>query len=233
MRETILKPSHLSVFNFARAFGLMKTPTPEELLKTVEDLQKVQGDALIIGGLAVGHHGYERATHDVDILYPNNAEFPLLRALKKDFKIVLKASNGWHHLEHRRTKVRLELIPEGGLTTYGFIPGPHVVGGEKGIISLVGLAWLKLVSGRGKDLVDLVELAKVKPQKMAAVTEKLPPELREKYESLLVQARTEVKNDPGRIENAQRAPDNAEESPATYGARKRSARKRHKPVRKR
>src|SRR5439155_1887753 len=109
----ILNRSYLRTFAFAKAWGFVKTPAPEALLATVTDLKKVLGDALIIGGLAVGHHGHERVTEDVDILYPNYAEHDLLRVLSKSFKIVIKAKSGWHQLEHRKTKVRLELVPEG------------------------------------------------------------------------------------------------------------------------
>ncbi len=169
------------------------------------------------------HYGYRRYTNDIDILYPNYDEADILRRLKKDFKIVLKAKNGWHHFEHRKTKVRLELIPEGGLTTYGFIPAPQTVGGDKGFISLFGLAWMKLVSGRMKDEADLVEIAKSgQLNAMKKFTARLPEELQARYKDLLARAERELHTDMGRIENAERA----EEPSAHYGKRKSKAKSR-------
>ena len=225
MAEAVLSPSHLSVFAFAKGCGFVTTPSPDDLMRTLADLRTVQGTALVIGGLAVGYHGWERVTHDIDILYAD-ADGSILGRLKHDFKIVLKARNGWHHLEHRKTGVRLELIPEGGLTTYGFIPGPKLAGGENGFISLHGLVWLKLVSGRGKDLADVLELAKVKPVEMAAVRTRLPSDLVERFDGLLAQARRELENDPGRLPDSLAkgsGESTAEEAPARYGKRKRRA----------
>jgi hypothetical protein len=212
--ELVLTRSQLATFDFSRAAGAVKTPSSADLQIALADLSPVLGPALVAGGLAVIHYGYERNTQDIDILYPNYDEADIVRRLKKDFKIVLKAESGWHHFEHRKTKVRLELIPEGGLTQYGFIPGPKIVGGENGFISLFGLVWMKLVSGRGKDDADLMEVAKSgNLTSMRKLNGKLPPELRERYTAILDRAERELKTDRGRIENA----DRAEEPSAKYG----------------
>lgn len=175
----------------------MDTHSSEAIAEALADIRLAQGDALIAGGVAVIHYGYQRYTHNIDILYPNYDEAEILRRLKKDFKIVLKAGNGWHHFEHRKTKVRLELIPEGGLTQYGFIPGPKTVGGENGFISLFGLVWMKLVSGRLKDDADLVEVAKSgQMSAMRKLAPKLPSELQQRFTELLARARSELDNDP-------------------------------------
>ncbi len=216
-----LTASHLTAFNFAKAWGFVKTPSADEILATLKDLQPVQGSSLVIGGLAVGYHGWERVTGDVDILYAH-ADGLILQRLKKDFKIVLKAKNGWHHLEHRKTKVRLELIPEGGLATYGFIPGPKTVGGEGGFISLHGLAWLKLVSGRSQDIADLVQLAKIRMDDMRAAKDRLPPELQPRFEEVLVQAQKELDFDPHH--NGDHGAPGVKESAPRYG--KKAARKK-------
>jgi len=230
MKHAVLTPPELYIFDFGRGFG-MDTHSSEAVARTLSDLRKAQGSALIVGGMAVIHYGYRRYTHDADILYANADEFDLLRRLKKDFRTVLKAKSGWHHLEHRKTKVRLELIPEGGVGTYGFIPGPKTVGGKEGLISLLGLVWLKLVAGRGKDDADLLELAKQQWNEMSALVERLPPELRDRYSELLAKAKREFENDPGRLpDDLADARDKAEESAATYGRKKRV---RRKPVAKR
>jgi len=201
----------------------MNVPGSEALVKAMEDFRKVQGSALIAGGMAVVYHGYERSTKDVDALYATVDEAQIVKRMKPDFKIVLKAKNGWHHFTHRKTGVRLELIPEGGLTTYGFIPGPKTVGGEDGFISLHGLIWLKLVSGRAQDIADLITLAKLKLNEFIAQREKLPPELHVRFDELITQARKEIANDPNRGGNE---PDRAREQPARYSSRKRQKTKR-------
>jgi hypothetical protein len=208
------------------ALGGMQVHGPEEMAKTFEDLRKVQGSALIIGGLAVIHYGYQRYTHDIDILYAN-ADGNILQRLKADFSIVVKAQSGWHELKHRKTGVRLELIPEGGLGTYGLIPGPKTAGGEGGFISLLGLVWLKLVSGRSKDNADIVEVAKARPGELDALSDKLPEELRGRFAGLLAQAEKEKRNDPGRMPDGFVEDTDAErvsEAPARYAKKKRAAR---------
>jgi hypothetical protein len=216
--EITLSRSQLATFDLGRAFGAVDTPSSEKLVITLSDVSKSLGSALVVGGMAVIHHGYERNTQDVDLLYSNHDEFELLRRLKKDFKVVSKAKSGWHHLEHRKTKVRLELIPEGGLGTYGFIPGPKTVGSDGGFVSLKGLIWLKLVAGRMQDLADIVILAKQRMKVLRRLKSELPQEFHERYEELLVQAQRELDTDPdpnsligGRVR----------EAPARYGKRKR------------
>jgi len=219
--HALLAPAELAIFEFGRGFG-MDVHSAAEIARTLEDLNAARGNALIAGGIAVIHHGYRRYTHDVDILYANTDEFSLLKRLQKNFKLVLKAKNGWHHLEHRKTRVRLELIPEGGLTNYGFIPGPAAVGGEQGCISLRGLVWLKLVSGRIKDIADLVELAKIHGRKFSSVREQLPSELQPRFTEIEAQAEKEMASDPNH--SSSEDADRAKERPAEYGKRPRAKR---------
>ena len=225
MRGAILTQAQLSVFDFGKGFG-MDVHSSEEIARTFKDLQAVQGNALIIGGMAVIHYGYKRYTHDIDILYSNYEEAALVKRLKKDFKIVRKAESGWHHFTHKKTGVRLELIPEGGLTTYGFIPGPKTVGRDGEFISLFGLVWLKLVSGRAQDNADIVVLAKHRMPEMRALTEKLPPELRERYKEALLQAQKEIDTDPNIDHDEPESETRAKEAPAQYGAKKRTPRRK-------
>lgn len=193
--QAILSPRERHIFDFVQGIAV-NTPNADAIEQTLQDLRPAQGTALLIGGLAVIHYGYERSTADIDILYAQ-ADSAILKRLRSRFKTVLKSKSGWHHLQHRKTGVRLELIPEGGLTTYGFIPGPAVVGGSDGYISYFGLVWLKLVSGRLKDLADLSELAKRNMKHAEAVRKKLHPDLQKQYRAVLAQARKEIENDPG------------------------------------
>lgn len=209
----------------------MNTPTSEELKRTLEDFRKVQGKALLIGGIAVIYYGYERSTTDVDALYAYH-DGGILKRLEADFKVVLHAENGWHHLEHRETGVRLELIPEGGLTTYGFIPAPRTTGGENGVISLSGLIWLKLVLGRSKDDADVVEVAKVRRVDVEGCRAKLPSELHKRFDGLIARAKRELAFDPSRNPNLMPPTDRVQEAPARYGkpTRKRQTSAAKKPA---
>jgi len=224
MRQAVLTKAQLSTFAFNRGAAMFfgqkpQTPAPKDLEKALVDLRKVQDEALIVGGIAVIHYGYERATKDIDILYANG-DTGILERLAPFFEVTLKAVSGWHHLQHKKTGVQLELIPEGGLTQYGFIPSPRTVGsGKEGVISLLGLVWLKLVSGRLQDLGDLSRLAKIRFEEMKLLEKILPPELRDRFSELLNQARKEINNDP------HAKPSQVQEAPAAYTKRKAKKRK--------
>ena len=173
----------------------MDAPGSNEMQKVLTDLKPVLGSALVIGGLAVIHHGYRRSTDDADILYANSDD-TILKRLSDKFKLVKKAKNGWHRFEHKVTGIRLELIPEGGLTTYGFIPGPRFFGSDRGFLPLWGLLWLKLVSGRGKDEADIMELARAGMEGVLAAREKLPEEFFARFDALIARVKLEIENDP-------------------------------------
>ena len=195
VKSSVLRPSYLQAFDLAKAFNFKMTPSSEELVKVVNDLREVLGSALIIGGVAVGHYGFERTTTDVDILYKNR-DVKILQRLGKHFDIVVNAESGWNEMKHRSMGIRLELIPEGGLGQYGFIPFCDTVGGQDGFISLSGLIWLKLVAGRRKDDMDVIELYKCDPKKVSAARSSLPVELHERYDKLASSAQNELDNDP-------------------------------------
>jgi hypothetical protein len=187
--------------------------------QTINDARKALGDALIVGGVAVGYYGWKRVTLDVDILYAAT-DGKILSHLRKDFKLVIKAKSGWHELQHRKTKVRLKLIPEGGLGTNGFIPSPKTAGGNEGIISLLGLAWMKLVAGRSKDLTDLVEIGKTRLPEMKALALRLPAELQPHFSEVLAQAQKELAYDPHN--NKDHGIPGVKESPAPYGKKRKT-----------
>ncbi|MCZ7648541.1 MAG: hypothetical protein M5U26_25325 [Planctomycetota bacterium] len=219
MPRSVLSESHLATFDFNRAVS-MNMPSSQAMDEALADLREVQGDALLIGGLAVGYYGHERGTKDIDILY-SNLDGEILKRLSKHFKVVRNAPNGWHHLEHKKNGVRLELIPEGGLTTYGFIPSPYTVGGRDGFISLWGLVWLKMVSGRSQDMADLVNLAKKHLDSMLALRDRLPSELHERFDEVCRQAKLELGSDPNtRDDIGAPDPGYVQDVAAKYGKRR-------------
>ncbi len=200
----VLTDLQLATFTFGRAFSF-NIPESSSIGAALKDLTEVVGDGLIVGGIAVIHHGYERTTTGIDVLYAYR-DASILTRLSPHFNVIKKPASGWHHLEHKRTGVRLELIPEGGLTTYGFIPGPYIVGGQGGVVSLLGLVWLKLVSGRSQDDADIVSLAKIRLEEMKGLAGQLPAELHDRYLSHLQRAEQELSSDPSGDPNAP-APD--------------------------
>lgn len=246
LRTAVLRPSYLQAFDLAKAFNFLLTPSSEEMVRVVTDLREVLGSALVIGGVAVGHYGLERTTTDVDILYKNR-DAKILQRLGKHFDPVLSAESGWHEMKHKATGIRLELIPEGGLGQYGFIPFCDTVGGKDGFISLPGLIWLKLVAGRRKDELDIIELYKRNPEKVLEARAVLPGELLERFNAFVSIAQGELDNDPylhpekymimklenGTIVDLSKKPNGRDssgssvvsEAPAPYPAAKKAARK--------
>ena len=129
---SILTESQLATFDFARGFG-MKTNSSEDVAATLNDVISALGSAVIAGGMAVIHYGYERYTKDIDVLYAA-ADTKILKRFESAFYIDRQAAHGgWQYLTHKKTGIKLKLVPEGGRSAYGFIPGPQAAGREKRI----------------------------------------------------------------------------------------------------
>ena len=119
---------------------------------------------LIVGGLAVQEHGYERVTVDVDIVVPDVAE--AVEFLTADL------SGPFHRLaedrvEDRRNGVKVDLLPAGHVLRVGCkvpFPQPREVSEFPKIVTVEQLVSLKLDSFTGsplrrvKDKADVVEL---------------------------------------------------------------------------
>ena len=198
------------------------------MTKTLADLKPLQGTALLIGGMAVIEHGYVRYTEDIDLLY-TNSDTKIIQRLSQHFNVVIRSESGWHQLEHKETKIRVELIPGGALGHYGFLPFCNEVKGEAGYISVAGLVWLKLIAGRSRDETDIIELYKREKAraKVVAARAQLPAEFHERFDILIAKAERELQVDP--YQNFQNRPyvddDNdsggavVAEAPATYSKR--------------
>jgi len=127
---------------------------------------------LVIGGLAVNHHGYMRVTADVDILVSREEAVPLYRRLKSE--------PGWkRHAEGFKNTivgVGLDICVEGERTSPGSIeefPSPaelkKVAVRPLPVLALPELIALKVMSGRARDDADVVELLKRHHKGMAAL----------------------------------------------------------------
>ena len=138
-------------------------PSVDVALPEVRRLFTEAGVAfLLVGGVAVVHHGYARTTEDVDVL---------VEAATADRLDPLLPTHGFERLSptrlrHLPTGVRVDLLVAGES-----MPGRHPVrypspieaGGsvrDASVIDLKGLVSLKLHAHRHRDLADVVELLK-------------------------------------------------------------------------
>ena len=136
---------------------------------------------VLVGGVAVLHHGYVRATRDLDLLLAR-ADAARLEPLLDRHGFERPATN---RLRHRASGVDVDLLfageprPRPGAPPY---PSPLDLGRsarEPDVVDLPGLLELKLTAARHQDLADVVAL--VKPLDEAGYLEvesRLRPELR-------------------------------------------------------
>ena len=119
---------------------------------------------LIVGGLAVQEHGYERVTIDVDLVVPDVAEAVefLTADVAGPFKRLAE-----DRVEDRRNGVKVDLLPAGQVLRDGCkvpFPQPRDVSEFPQIVTAEQLVSLKLDSFNGspikrlKDKADVVEL---------------------------------------------------------------------------
>jgi predicted nucleotidyltransferase len=133
-------------------------------------LLKARGvEYLLIGGYAVGYHGYPRATNDMDIwvaLHPDNAE--RLVSVLRDFGFDTPQLSASLFLQDKSIvrmgipPMRLEITTAISGVTFDECYAERVVdvvdGVEVNLISLHHLKVNKKASGRYKDLDDLEHL---------------------------------------------------------------------------
>lgn len=139
---------------------------------------------VVVGGLAVQHHGLERLTDDIDILIDRIDYDRLVDEGKIKFG-QLKLLPG----------VEVDVLTEGKDKN----PGPEYVRDADTIFpTFAGLMFLKLKASRAKDIGDVVELIKARgfdPQDRESVLAFLPTaELKEKFLGLWATAEQEQRN---------------------------------------
>ncbi len=155
---------------------------------------------LVIGGLAVNHHGYMRVTANVDILVSREEAVPLYRRLKLE--------TGWkRHAEGFKNTalgVGLVICMEGERTSPGSteeLPSPaelKKVGVRPlPVPALSELIALKVMSGRARDDADVVELlkrhlARTVALRRAASKRFRTKDARERLAALVARAREEA-----------------------------------------
>ncbi|MGC4006183.1 MAG: nucleotidyl transferase AbiEii/AbiGii toxin family protein [Pirellulales bacterium] len=122
---------------------------------------------IIVGGVAVIHHGYRRTTEDRDVMLTHHDAEKLAEHLEEHLD--------WERLEirqyaflHKPTGVIVDFLVSGHLMQMGrpyFFPDVRRMESAGSIadlpvIGLHELIWLKLVAGRMQDLADIMELCK-------------------------------------------------------------------------
>jgi hypothetical protein len=146
-----------------------KRKLADELARLAREL-KIK--PVIIGGLAVNHHGYLRVTADVVLLLSKDDAVVLFRRLKTEL--------GWkrYHEGFKNTflDVAVDLCVEGERTSPAWaevFPNPADLQKQPTrplpVLKLPDLIALKAMSGRAKDEGDAVELLKRHPARIASV----------------------------------------------------------------
>lgn len=148
----------------------------------------------IVGAMALGAHGYERVTSDVDLLLGREGLARFKRAyLGRGYAEKFPGSRGLRDTEHG---VPIDVLiagdfPGDGLPKPVAFPDPAdapVEGERFRVLALPSLIELKLASGmtaphRLKDLADVLEL--IRAAKLpAALAERLDPYVRDKFSEL-------------------------------------------------
>lgn len=166
--ERCRPPWHLPIVFNRGAYALREntgTTGVELTVRTaVEILAHWDIPHLVVGGLAVQEHGYERVTVDVDLVVPDVAEAVeyLTADLSGPFKRLAE-----DRVEDRRNGVRVDLLPAGHVLKDGCkvpFPQPREVSDLPQIATVEQLISLKLDSFTGtplkrhKDKTDVIEL---------------------------------------------------------------------------
>lgn len=156
-----------------RPYALRPEDAKRRLADDLARLCRAEGvKPLVIGGLAVNHHGYMRVTADVDILVSRAEAVPLYRRLKSE--------PGWKRyaegFKNTLVGVGLDICVEGERTSPGSteeFPSPaelKKIGVRPlPVPTLSDLIALKVMSGRARDDADVVELLKRHPTRMVAL----------------------------------------------------------------
>lgn len=155
----------------ASRFFSGESSVQEALARITRRLDELQIPYVVVGGLALFHHGYRRFTEDVDILVTPEGLREIHRQLSgRGYLAPFEGSRNLHDVENG---VRIEFLTTGAFPGDGkpkpvAFPDPQTVAVEDdGVryVALPVLVELKLASGmtsagRLKDLADVQELIK-------------------------------------------------------------------------
>ncbi|MBX2997606.1 MAG: hypothetical protein KF893_03775 [Caldilineaceae bacterium] len=147
----------------------MDLELPEDFKEFLRLLNSYQVEYLLIGGYAVGYHGYPRATNDMDVwvaIHPNNAE-RLVQVMQAFGFSVPELSVDLFLQEQKIIRMgnppmRIEILTSISGVTFRECYEERIVDVVDGVsVNLIALKHLKenkRASGRYKDLNDLEHL---------------------------------------------------------------------------
>lgn len=168
----------------------------QTMRRLVKRLEKAKVPYVIVGGMALTAHGYERMTKDVDVLLTREglAEFRRLY-VPKNYEPVQGLPRRFVDKKNQRTVGILVtgLYPGSGKPGPIAFPNPSEVGESiKAIhyLNLQTLIQLKLAARRHRDFGDVVELIRFN-NRHEAFAERLHPTLRRDYLECLDEKRRE------------------------------------------
>jgi hypothetical protein len=173
----------------------------DEKRRLADDLARICREAdvrpVVIGGLAVNHHGYMRVTADVDILVARKEAVALYRRLRSE--------SGWRRYsegsKNTELGVGLDICVEGPPGSTEEFPDPAQLAivdlDPLPVPTLPELLALKVMSGRARDDADVVELLKRHRSRMtslrAAASRRLrTAEARGRLAALVTRAKAEA-----------------------------------------
>ena len=182
-------------------YGLKPEDAKRRLAVELARLCKEAGVApLVIGGLAVNHHGYARFTADVDLLVSRGEALRLVQRFKQE--------HGWrrHREGFKNTLlgVGVDICVEGERTSPSStetFPAPESLRAISvrplPVPALSELIALKVMSGRARDDADVVELLKrhrrrIVPLRTAATRRLRTAGARARLKALVARAREEL-----------------------------------------
>ena len=182
-------------------YGLKPEDAKRRLAEELARLCREAGAApLVIGGLAVNHHGYARFTADVDLLVSKADAMPLVRRFKQE--------GGWRRyregFKNTVLDVSVDICVEGepaSPRSAETFPAPAdlsaVAVRPLPVPALSELIALKVMSGRARDDADVVELLKrhrrrIGPLRTAAARRLKTVEARGRLYALVARARDEL-----------------------------------------
>jgi hypothetical protein len=191
----------MALMDKGEPYGLKPEDSKRRLAEELSRLCHEAGVApLVIGGLAVNHHGYARFTADVDLLVSRAEVMALLRAFKQ--------GQGWrrHREGFKNTilEVGVDICVEGDRTSphsTETFPAPgdlrSVFVRPLPVPQLSDLIALKVMSGRARDDADVVELLKrhrrrIGALRTAAAKRLKTSEARRRLGALVARARDEL-----------------------------------------
>jgi Uncharacterised nucleotidyltransferase len=181
----------------AERFFMGESEVQKTLVRITSKLDELKIPYVVVGGMALVAHGYNRTTVDVDLLVTEDGLRRVHEAL--DGLGYLPPFQGSKHLRDTGTSVRVEFLVSGGFPGDGKpkpVAFPEPLAAEpivKDGVRYIGIAKLielKLASGmtggvgRLKDLADVVELARSVPLDRS-FADRLDPYVRSKFVELI------------------------------------------------